>query len=63
MRGISALHLEVNLYMLAAVSLVLVLVLSRDDLQRRYQQVVSLDTLMWDLRWFSSGFRAAKFEA
>jgi hypothetical protein len=61
--GISFLHLEVNLYILAFLSLVLVLVLSRDDLQRRYQQVLSLDTLMWDLRWFSSGFRSAKFEA
>jgi len=61
--AISAFHLEINLYILALLSLVLVVVLSRGDLQRRYQQVVSLDVLMWDLRWFSSGFREAKFEA
>jgi hypothetical protein len=61
--GISALHLEVNLYIPAFLSLVLVLVLNRGDLQRKYQQVVSLDNLMWELRWFSSGFRSAKFEA
>ncbi len=61
--GTSAIHLEVNLYILAFVSLVLVLVLTRGDLQRKYQQVVSLDNLMWELRWFSSGFKSAKFEA
>ena len=61
--GISALHLEVNLYVPAFLSLVLVLVLSRGDLQKKYQQVVSLDNLMWELRWFSSGFKSAKFEA
>ena len=61
--GISALHLEINLYIPAFLSLVLVLVLSRGDLQRKYQQVVSLDNLMWELRWFSSGFKSAKFEA
>lgn len=61
--GISALHLEVNLYIPAFLSLVLVLVMSRNDLQRKYQQVVSLDNLMWELRWFSSGFKSAKFEA
>ena len=61
--GVSALHAYPNLYLLAFVSLALVLLLNRDDLQRKYNQVVSLDTLMWDLRWFSSEFRAAKFEA
>jgi hypothetical protein len=61
--GISALHVDVNLCIPAFLSLVLVLVLSRGDLQRKYQQVVSLDNLMWELRWFSSGFKSAKFEA
>jgi hypothetical protein len=61
--GVSSLHLEVNLYALGLLSLVLVLVVSKNDLQRKYQQVVSLDNLMWELRWFSSGFKSAKFEA
>jgi hypothetical protein len=61
--GSSFLHLEANLYIPALVSLVLVLVLSRRDLQKKYRQVVSLDNLMWELRWFSSGFKSAKFEA
>jgi hypothetical protein len=61
--GVSALHLEANFYVLGLLSLVLVLVVSKNDLQRKYQQVVSLDNLMWELRWFSSGFKSAKFEA
>ena len=61
--GISSLHLEVNLYIPAFLSLVLVLVVSKGDLQRKYRQVVSLDNLMWELRWFSSGFKSASFEA
>jgi hypothetical protein len=61
--GLSALHLDTNLYTLALLSLVLVLVLSRGDLERKYRQVVSLDNLMWELRWFSSGFKSANFEA
>ena len=61
--ALSAFHLDVNLSTLALLSLVLVLVLSRGDLQRKYRQVVSLDNLMWELRWFSSGFKSANFEA
>jgi len=61
--GISALHQDVNLFVPAFISFVLVLVLSRNDLQKRYGQVVSLDNLMWELRWFSSEFKSAKFEA
>ena len=61
--GTSALHLEVNLYIPIVISLVLVLVLGRGDLQKKYNQVASLDNLMWELRWFSSGFESAKFEA
>ncbi len=61
--GISALHQDVNLFIPASLSFVLVLVLSRNDLQKRYGQVVSLDNLMWELRWFSSEFKSAKFEA
>jgi hypothetical protein len=60
--GMSLLHVGVNLYIPVLLSLVLVLVLSRDDLHKKYRQVVSLDNLMWELRWFSSGFKSAKFE-
>ena len=61
--GISALHLDMNFYIPAFLSLVLVVVMSKDDLQRKYRQIVSLDSLMWELRWFSSEFKSAKFEA
>jgi len=61
--GVSGLHAEVNFYVLGLVSLVLILVLTRRDLQRRYGQVVLLDTLMWELRWFSNEFRSAEFKA
>ena len=61
--GLSALHLDTNPYALALLSFVLVLAISGGDLQRKYRQVVSLDNLMWELRWFSSGFKSANFEA
>jgi hypothetical protein len=61
--GLSALHLDASPYALALLSLVLVLAMSGGDLQRKYRQVVSLDNLMWELRWFSSGFKSANFEA
>ncbi len=61
--GLSAFHTDINFYILGLVSLVLVLVLTRRDLHRRYSQVVSLDTLMWELRWFSNEFRSTEFEA
>jgi hypothetical protein len=60
--GISFLHVELNLYILAFLSLGLVLVLSRNDLQKKYNQVLALDSLMFELRWFSDGFKSAKFE-
>lgn len=61
--GMSALHLAPNMYALALVSFVLVVLLARGDLQKKYRQAVSLDNLMWELRWFSGEFKAAKFEA
>ncbi len=60
--GVSLIHVNVNLYFLLFISLALVLVLSRKDLQRRYRQVVSIDNLTWDLRWFSSEFKSAQFK-
>jgi hypothetical protein len=61
--GIGLIHTSPNVYLLAFFSLILVLVVMRKDLLSRYRQVVSLDNLLWELRWFSSEFRAAKFEA
>jgi hypothetical protein len=60
--GLSLIHTSVNFYFLAFISLALVLVLSRKDLQKRYRQVTSLDTLMWELRWFNSEFKSAEFQ-
>ena len=51
------LHAYVSSYYVAAISLMLVLVLSRKDLQRRYNQSWALDSLLWELRWFDSEFR------
>ncbi len=58
----SFIHTDINLYTGYLVSIVLVLVLSRNDLQRRYRQIWSLNALMWELRWFSSEFRSADFK-
>jgi hypothetical protein len=44
-------------------SLILVLVLSRNDIRNRYYKVGRLDMLFWELRWFESEFRGANFEA
>ncbi len=43
-------------------SLVLILFLSRKDLRKRYDQVGSLDALLWELRWFDNEFRRADFK-
>jgi hypothetical protein len=51
------LHIQLNFVYVAIVSLILVLVLSRKDLQRRYNQSWALDSLLWELRWFDSEFR------
>lgn len=55
-----AAHLEINFYILLLVSLALVLVRTRKDLQNRFKQVASLDTLLFELRWFESEFRRAE---
>ena len=44
-------------------ALILVLFLSQKDLRRRYDQVGSLDALLWELRWFDNEFRRADFKA
>jgi hypothetical protein len=58
--GLSALHVTetvLSLYILAVFSLVIAAVLSRKDLQRRYNQSWALDSLLWELRWFDNEFR------
>ena len=51
---LSFIHTGYDPTAMSVVSLVLVLALSRNDLQKRFKQVWSMDTLMWELRWFSS---------
>jgi len=60
--GLSLLHVDVNYYFLAFISLIVALVPSKKDLQRRYQQITSLDALLWELRWFNSEFKSAEFQ-
>ena len=54
-------HTMVSVPLLGLISLILVLVLSRRDLQTRYNQSWALDSLLWELRWFESEFRRAEF--
>lgn len=61
--AVTFIHANAYLSILAIISLVLVLVMSRNDLRKRYQQMTSLDSLMWELRWFNDEFRSAEFEA
>ncbi len=58
----SLIHTSPNLFFLTFISLAIVLILSRGDIQKRYRQVMSIDTLLWDLRWFSNEFRTAEFK-
>ncbi len=57
------LHMSINSITVMLFSLVVVLLLSRNDLRKRYEQMGRLDWLMWELRWFESEFRGADFEA
>ena len=54
-------HELVSLPVIGLVSLILVLILSTRDLQKRYNQSWALDSLLWELRWFESEFRRAEF--
>jgi hypothetical protein len=60
--GLSLIHTDANFYLLAFIASVLVLFLSRKDLQKKYRQVTSLDQLLWELRWFNSEFKSAEFQ-
>jgi len=48
---------------IALFSLALVLALSKNDLQKCFDQVGRLDALLWELRWFDNEFRRADFQA
>lgn len=56
-------HMNVDLVVILLFSLVVVLILNRSDLGKRYRQIGRLDWLLWELRWFESEFRGADFEA
>ena len=56
-------HMNVDLVVILIFSLVVVIILNRSDLGKRYRQIGRLDWLLWELRWFESEFRGANFEA
>jgi hypothetical protein len=43
-------------------SLLLVYLILRNDLSRRYNEIRALDKLLWELRWFSLELRRAEFQ-
>ena len=55
--GLSILHIIPDFTYFVILSLIIALILSRKDLQRRYNQSWALDSLLWELRWFDSEFR------
>ena len=59
----NTLHLSFDSISMVVIPLVLVLVLSMNDLRYRYEQVGRLDSLLWELRWFDNDFRRADFKA
>lgn len=46
---------------LGLVSLLIVVLLLKNDLSRRYNQIKALDKLLWELRWFSIELKRAEF--
>jgi hypothetical protein len=56
-------HMNVDYVIVLLFSLAIVLLLSRNDLRKRYDRMWRLDWLLWELRWFESEFRDANFEA
>jgi hypothetical protein len=47
--------------LLGLISLLIVFLLLRNDLSKRYNQIRALDKLLWELRWFSVELRRAEF--
>jgi hypothetical protein len=46
----------------AGLSVLIVLLTLGNDLWARYKEILSLDMLLWELRWFSLEFRRAEFQ-
>ncbi len=61
--GNGILHLALSPVFSVAVSLILVLAAESGDLKRRYHESYSMDSLIWELRWFYSGFARSEFKA
>jgi hypothetical protein len=53
-------HALVNVIYLGALALVIVLAGSWSDLKFRFRQSWSLESLLWELRWFDNEFRRAQ---
>jgi F0F1-type ATP synthase assembly protein I len=49
-------------FFLGLIALLIVFLILRNDLLRRYKEILSLDMLLWELRWFSLEFRRAEFQ-
>jgi hypothetical protein len=47
--------------LLGLISFLIVYLLLRKDFSRRYNRIMALDNLLWELRWFSVYFRSAEF--
>jgi hypothetical protein len=47
---------------LGLIALLIVYLLLRNDLSRRYNEIRALDKLLWELRWFSVELRRAEFQ-
>lgn len=48
--------------LLGLISLLIVFLLLRNDLSRRYNEIRALDKLLWELRWFSNELRRTEFQ-
>jgi hypothetical protein len=49
-------------FLLGLLSLLIVFLILRNDLLRRYKEIRSLDMLLWELRWFSLELRRTEFK-
>jgi hypothetical protein len=49
-------------FFLGLIALLIVFLILRNDLVRRYKEIHSLDMLLWELRWFSLELRRAEFQ-
>lgn len=49
-------------FFLGLIALLIVFLILRNDLLRRYKEILSLDMLLWELRWFSLELKRAEFQ-